>query len=429
MDTTDNWKSFARFALGLIAITVFCLLIKITHHQQSKKASPPIQASLQLPKTATPHSNVLWNKPIIHWQTFTIKANDSLSQIFTKAKLPYSTLQTILYNKIANQYLSKIKPGQTLHFDIDKQHQLKQLKYTINDQSSLLITKNQQVYNARLIEGTYTMALRFKTFTVNNSFAASSRHAGLTSHMRHQLAQIFIGTVNFSKDLHPQDRFSILYEEFYKNGAKDHPGNIIAATFQHNNKTYQAIRYAYPNAQPAYYTPKGRGVEPLFLRAPLHYKRISSRFTYHRLDPYTHRWHSHLGVDYAAHVNTPVKSIGDGHVVFDGRDAGYGNAVIIQYGHRYRALYGHLRHFAKHLHPGEYVHKGQVIGYVGETGWATGPHLHFSFYIHGIPHNYLKMHFRGNKKIPRHYRHDFLNKAKSLLAELKFYQGIEIAKN
>lgn len=169
-------------------------------------------------------------------------------------------------------------------------------------------------------------------------------------------------------------------------------------------------------------------MEARFLRAPLHYKRISSYFSYNRYDPVLHKIRPHLGVDFAAPLGTPIQSIGEGQIIFTGRDGGYGMTIKVRYGHHYLALYGHMLRFAK-LHLNKWVHKGEIIGYVGKSGWSTGPHLHFGFYINGKPQNWLAMKLPKDQSIPRKYEKPFLNTAKQLLAELHLHQDTQLASN
>ena len=203
----------------------------------------------------------------------------------------------------------------------------------------------------------------------------------------------------------------------------------MVAEFINKGQTHYAVRYTYPKNHTGYYTLDGRGVQPLFLRKPVHYKRISSYFTYRRMDPYLHVMRPHLGVDFAAKRGTPIHSIGNGRVIFCGRDHGYGNAVVIRYSRKYKTLYGHMEKFAKGLHTGQFVKRGQIIGYIGSTGWSTGPHLHFEMYVYGIPRNPLKMSFPGGKSIPASYSKRYLAYAHKMLNRFNLYQSAGFAEN
>lgn len=365
----------------------------------------------------------------IEWNKISIKRHETLSQAFKRNGIPYADLALMLKNSVAAKSLNHLNAGQVLHYTKDPDGHVNLLQVALDDINTLYITKYDTHYNTSIKTLPLTSSLLYKQGVVNHSFARAARNAGLTAGMTQQLKTIFQGSINFDKNIRKGDQFSILYKEFYLNGKHYKPGNIMAAEFKHRGKTYRAIRYTYPNNHTGYYTLDGRGVEPLFLKAPLHYKRISSFFAYRRMDPYLHRIHTHLGVDFAARTGTPIRSIGEGTVSFHGHAGGYGNAVIIRYGKKYKALYGHMQRFASNLRNHQHVNKGQIIGYVGQTGWATGPHLHFSFYVNGKAVNPLKVKFPGGKSVPKSYLDRYLAYARSINEQLNLYERPELAEN
>lgn len=363
--------------------------------------------------------------PSLAWQKVVVKKGDTLAAIFSRLKIGQGDLIRLIKQ---HKSLAALRPNETLYFQIKPPHQLFALKYPLSTAKIMMITRQDKHFAGKIYHKPVTTTLAYKSLTIHHSLSQDAKKAGLSYQMISELQTIFGGKVNFSRDIHQGDRFDFLYQEKSIDGKKYRDGDIVAAEFNHRGKVNEAIRYTYPVKHTAYYTPDGRGVEPRFLRAPLHYKRISSHFSYHRYDPVVHKVRPHLGVDFAACKGTPIKSIGDGRVVFIGRDGGYGKAVKIRYGRHYLALYGHMWHFAKiKLH--QWVHKGQIIGYVGETGWATGPHLHFGFYINGKAKNWLAMKLPAGRSIPQNYEKRFLNKAKQLLAELHLHQDTQLAAN
>lgn len=363
------------------------------------------------------------------WIEEKVEPGDSLAHLFLKVGLPYSTLESILKNKIAKQYLTNLKAKQTIYFRLNRRKKFRQLKYPIDQDRSLIVSKHNKKISARIDKKPITTKLLYKSGIVKHSLAAAAYSADLTPAMLHQLSSIFAGDIDYRRQLKPGAHFEFLYKEFYVNGKKYKPGNIAVAEFTNKEHTYQAIRYTYPINHSGYYTPDGHGVVPLFLCVPLKYKYISSGFSYHRMDPYLHVIRPHLGIDYAANIGTPIYSIGNGRVIFAGKDDGYGNAMIIRYSRKYKTLYGHMERFAKGIHAGTRVKRGELVGYVGNTGWSTGPHLHFEMYVYGIPRNPLKMHFPGGKSIPRSYEERFLVRAKQLLADLRQHTNSETTEN
>ncbi|EKD77374.1 MAG: peptidoglycan-specific endopeptidase, M23 family [uncultured bacterium] len=272
-----------------------------------------------------------------------------------------------------------------------------------------------------------TKTVAFKTATIYHSLAAAEKNAGLTKKMDVQLNKMFANQ-NIAHDIHPGDRLEVLYHEYFIGDQKDHPGHIIAAKIVGKKDDVSVIRFDAPNHHVGYYKANGQGIMPAFLRVPVHYVRIGSYFTYHRLDPILHEVRPHLGVDFDAPEGTPVKAIGDGIVVFCKQMRGYGNVLMIQYNRTYKTLYAHLEKFARPIKPHEYVRKGEVVGYVGETGWATGPHLHFAVYKNGVPVNPLTVKFPSSASVPERYRHAFFDKEDQWFNEMKLFEQARMAK-
>ncbi len=243
--------------------------------------------------------------------------------------------------------------------------------------------------------------------------------------MSNQLANIFGPRIDF-KRLQPGDHFNLIYQGQSLNNA-----TILAAEFNNRGNAYQAVRYTDSLGHSEYYDPKGQNFQATtgLLRYPVAFSRISSYFSYKRYDPVLHRVHSHPGLDLAAPRGTPIKSIGEGRVDFVGRRGGYGNAVVVSYGRNYSALFGHMSRFSSGLRRNSTVHQGQVIGYVGSTGFATGPHVHFEVHVNGVPRDPLKVTPPPARSIDTKDRLRFLQQAKSLMAELQLYQRTELAAN
>lgn len=262
--------------------------------------------------------------------------------------------------------------------------------------------------------------VQFKSSVIHHSLAQAGRAAGLPHKMLAQLNSMFANTA-ITHQLHPGAHLYVLYHEYFVNNHKDHPGNIIAAEIVNGKQHYSLVRFTTPAHRTGYYTPTGASTQPGFLRAPLHYTRISSKFSYHRMDPVVHRVHPHLGVDLTAPKGTPIKAIGDGMIVFNKKFGGYGNAIMIRYNGTYKTLYGHLEKFAKNIHPFERVHRGQIVGYVGQTGWATGPHLHYEVLKNNKPVNPLTVQMPHMASIPEKYRRLFYNESDKRLSELRLF--------
>lgn len=362
--------------------------------------------------------------------TTTVKKGDTLASIFDHLHLSAATLEEVTASSEAATHLASIRPGQKITFNISPHHELQQIIYPYNNESTLYVSSSAHGYHSEIKSKPVTIALSYKAGVVHHSFKAAALRAGLSLDLYNRLITIFEGTVDFKHGIHKGDRFAILYQEYYIDGHKEHSGKIVMAQFINSGKTHYAFRYTYPKNHTGYYTLNGHGVEPLFLKRPVqHYKRISSFFTYHRMDPYLHIMRPHLGIDFAAKRGTPIHSIGNGRVIFCGRDHGYGNAIVIRYSRKYKTLYGHMEKFAKGMHVGELVQRGQIIGYIGSTGWSTGPHLHFEMYVNGVPRDPLKLSFPGGEPVPASYSKRYLTYAHKMLNRFNLYQSAGFAEN
>lgn len=221
---------------------------------------------------------------------------------------------------------------------------------------------------------------------INSSLSAAAKKAGLSNELILQLTNIFAWDIDFATNLHHGDQFTVVYEETgIGNNSPDY--QIIAAEFVNQGRIFTAIRYKDHEGLVNYYSPEGRPMRKAFLSAPVDYVRISSGFDTHRKHPILNRIRAHKGIDYAARTGTPVKSAGDGEIIFRGRKGGYGQVMIVKHGEHYETLYAHLSGFKKGLKSGDLVKQGDVIGYIGQTGLATGPHLHYEFRVDGVHRN------------------------------------------
>ncbi|MDX1801612.1 MAG: M23 family metallopeptidase, partial [Marinobacter sp.] len=195
-----------------------------------------------------------------------------------------------------------------------------------------------------------------------------------------------------------------------------------AATFYNQNQNYSAVLYTDKDGNSDYYTPEGRSMRKAFLRTPVDFARISSSFNLHRKHPVLNTIRAHKGTDYAASTGTPIKAAGEGKIVYAGRKGGYGNAIVIQHGYNITTLYGHMNGFARGIRSGKHVKQGQVIGYVGQTGLATGPHLHYEFRVNGAPRNPVTVKLPDAAPVPKSELARFKTKTEMTLAQLETYQ-------
>jgi murein DD-endopeptidase MepM/ murein hydrolase activator NlpD len=265
--------------------------------------------------------------------------------------------------------------------------ELQELVYPLDELRSLSVRRTDDSFESTVLTAANERRTTEASGTIENSLFLDARRSGLNDRLILEFADLFGYDIDFAQDLQEGDRFSVVYEQLYKDGKKLRDGDILAAEFINNGHTYRAVRFTGPDGNRAYYTPMGQSLRKAFIRTPVDFTRISSTFTLHRWHPILHRMRAHMGTDYAAPIGTPVHASGNGHVEFIGRKGGYGNVVVLRHGAQYETVYGHLSRFQKGLRVGSPVEQGQVIAYVGMTGLATGPHLHYEFRVNGLPVN------------------------------------------
>jgi murein DD-endopeptidase MepM/ murein hydrolase activator NlpD len=362
-----------------------------------------------------------------NWHTIKIKAGDNLADIFSREGLPPQQLHQILDLGGAAHNLTTIYPGQTLRLLTDNESGLIKLEYQIDKLNVLEVRRTGNDFE---ISTTYHTPERSVTNTsgvIESSLFLAAQKAGLSDNMTMELASMFGWDIDFALDIRKGDKFVVLYDELYLEGEKVGEGHILAATFINQGKTYQAVRYTDKSGDTEYYSPDGRNMRKAFLRTPVEYTRISSGFSLGRMHPILNRIRAHKGVDYAAPIGTPVKVTANGKILFEGKKGGYGNTIIVQHGNKYSTLYGHLSRFSSSLSTGSRVRQGQVIAYVGMTGLATGPHLHYEFRIDGVHHDPLTVKLPDSEPLDKVDLADFRQKAASLIGKLDAILSVQIA--
>ncbi len=357
-------------------------------------------------------------EPQLHWEERQVKSGESLAVIFKEMELPPALLHRIVNSSATAKMLAFIKPGQTLRFGFDPDHRLVKLTLERDRVNRLEVTRTGDDFSAEEISRPVTHRIATAQGNILSSLFVDGQKAGLTDGQIMELARLFGWDIDFALELRKGDRFSVIYQESWLEGEKLSNGPILAAEFINQGKVYRAIRYTDTKGETAYYDTEGNAKRRAFIRTPVKFTRISSRFTRKRWHPVLKRWRSHKGVDYAAPEGTPVKATGNGRVTFIGRKGGYGKVIFLRHGGRYTTVYGHLSRFARGLHTGSKVKQGQVIGYVGHTGLATGPHLHYEFRINGVHRNPLTVKLPKSIRLPKKELARFRRLIQPMVAQL-----------
>lgn len=364
-----------------------------------------------------------------HTQHYTIQAGDSLSSIFLKFKLGFTELHQIVHENKFGLNFARITPGKSLVIKTDDKGNLEQLIYKRNIVETLIATRSNQGFSVELLTKDIEKRLSSTQVSITTSLFIDGKNAGLSDKLIMQIADIFAWDVDFALSLRNGDQFTAVYETEYIDGVEINTGNIIAAEFINRGKAYTAVRFEDPKGKANYYTPDGKSMRKAFLRSPVDFARISSRFNLRRRHPVLNRIRAHKGVDYAAKTGTPIKTTGNGKIIFRGHKGGYGRVIIVQHGQRYSTLYAHLSKYRGGLKKGSKVRQGQVIGYVGKSGLATGPHLHYEFRINGAHRNPLTVKLPHDRPIKKTLMADFKIQTTPLLAQLELAKKTLLAKN
>ena len=323
------------------------------------------------------------------WQLVTVQSGQTLGSLFNQLGIPAATLQRLLAEPGTKASLTHLKPGTVLGFDLPVDGQLRTLRFDRDPTHRVELSLRDGHVEQRVIERPTEVRTVVLSGEVGSSLYRSARKLGLTSSNIATLTdEIFKYDIDFNDDVGANDRFSVVVDQMWRDGELIGTGPVQAATFTVSGKLYSGFRFE-RNAKAEYFTGDGRPLKRTFIRMPIPYARLTSTFG-NRFHPILGRMRMHEGVDFAASSGTPIQAAGDARVDFVGWKGGYGRVVILDHGHGYSTLYGHMSNFGKE-HVGQRVAQGAVIGYVGMSGLATGPHLHYEFRVNGVHRNPLSI--------------------------------------
>jgi len=347
----------------------------------------------------------------------TIIAGDTLAGIFADNGLSPSTLYRLLQAGSEAKSLSRIRPGQELAMRISTEGQLDQLVLVRNRIESLRFDRKDEGFSVHVDNRTVERKKASVSGTIQSSLFVDGLESGLSDGQIMELAEVFGWDIDFALEIRAGDQFRVVFEEQYVDGEKLRNGPILAAEFVNRGRVYQAFRYENGD-RTGYYDADGRSKRRAFIRTPIKFARISSRFQPKRWHPVLKKWKAHKGVDYAAPTGTAIKATGDGKVVFRGWQKGYGRIVIVQHSNQYKTVYAHMSKFRSKVKKGSRVKQGQVIGYVGSSGWATGPHLHYEFRVNNVKRNPLTVDLPKSLPLPRNQLAKFKQEIAPLTQQL-----------
>lgn len=413
--------------IGVAGLSLFSMVAAFGTASNSAEIQAYQQTVIE--HLALPLSDSYETEGSIFVQEERIQRGDTVAALFSRLGVQDEQAFSFLRQQPETQSIFRqLRPGKVVTAKTGESGELLSLTFPLNGSAdqALIVEKREGRLHASEQPLPLSAQVMMKSGEIHSSLFGAADAIGLPDSVATQMADIFGGDIDFHRDLRRGDRFSVVYEVLYHQGQPVRIGRILAAEFVNNGKSLRAVWFESKDGQ-GYYTPEGKNLRKAFLRSPLEFSRISSGFTSARFHPILQTWRAHKGVDYAAPVGTRVRATGDGVVDFIGRQGGYGNLVVIRHQGNFTTHYAHLNGFASGIRRGARVSQGDVIGYVGKTGWATGPHLHYEFRISNVHKNPLAVALPGAPPLTPRQLADFRNNAEPLAARLDHIHGLNLA--
>jgi len=384
----DSWRPRQWLHASLVA-TLLALVASIVPGFSGRVEAEGTPALTTLSLPLPPLQRVPSERALAgDWQEVTVESGQTLGAIFTAMGVPQRTLHQILEHPGVRETLVKLHPGVTLGFQLTEQGELSAFRFDRSDREQVQLVLEAGQIHEQITEYALETRTVLVSGIVGRSLFHSARKLGLAGPVINTLTDdIFQYDIDFSRDMTANDRFSVLVEQTWRDGELIRTGPVQAAVFTSKGRPLTAVRFEH-EGKAGYFDAEGRPLKKSFIRNPIQFARLSSRFGMRR-HPVLGTMRAHKGVDYAAPTGTPIMAAGDARVVSAGWQRGYGNTVVLDHGRGYTTLYGHMLRTAK-LRRGQQVKQGEVIGYVGATGLATGPHLHYEFRVNGVHRDPLK---------------------------------------
>jgi murein DD-endopeptidase MepM/ murein hydrolase activator NlpD len=381
-----------KFRWVLVALLLPVFGVVAAFNPTSSVEPRHIKTKSVVQQITLPNAVTSLNNHAEFWQIDQIRQGDTLDSLFKRLNIRDETaIKMLTTDPRADAINTQLIPGHTLKTKTNFAGKLQQLEYEIDNETILTATLTPNGYAVSTQKLSLNIRRVLKSVTIVNSLFGATDAAGIPDQIALQLAEIFSGDIDFNEDLWPDDKFNVIYEAYYNAGELIKTGNVLAVEFTNKGKVYQAVRFGGAEGKFAYYTPEGKALHKSFLRSPVEFSRISSTFSKGRFHPILQRMRAHQGVDFAAPQGTRVKASGEGVVDFVGKKGGYGNVIVLKHKNGFSTVYGHLSAFAKGLRKGLKVAQSDIIGYVGMSGLATGPHLHYEFLVGKVHHDPLKV--------------------------------------
>lgn len=350
------------------------------------------------------------------WVTYHVKSYDNPTNIFHKVG-HQNLLKSFQENEEINKSIKTLKKGSIVRANTND-GELLDLIFTNGKNKSFVITKNGDDYKGSWKDNVFEIRQARTTFIVKNGLFYDGRKAGVANSVMKQFAKVFDWDIDFSHDVRVGDKATAIFEELYHEGDKVGNQHLLAAEFINKGREFRTIRYTYKDGKSDYFTPQGREMKKAFIRTPIEHARVSSHFNPNRFHPKLHKIRAHKGTDFSARTGTPIMATGNGVIASIGRKGGFGKTVIIKHRDGYETTYAHMSKYKKGLKVGQKVYQSDVIGYVGSTGLATGPHLHYELHQNKKPVDPMRVKLPNSMSLSKKELKDFRTKAISLVLQL-----------
>jgi murein DD-endopeptidase MepM/ murein hydrolase activator NlpD len=420
-------KAHAAVA-GLVALATATLLLLPSERVQAIRIAQeiPVELDTEFGDQNGPSAQNTSTESLF-WREERVRSGDTLTSVFKRLELDTADVHAVVQADGNTRTLSQLRIGETVAVAVGKEGELAKVKYSPSPTETYIYehADSPNSFRSQYLVETPEPMPKVRSGRISSSLFADAAAVGLSQAQIMELAGIFGWDIDFALDLRAGDTFSVLYEEQFLEGRKIGNGEILAARFTNQGTTYSAVRFVELDGAAAYYTPNGQPMRKAFLRAPLDFTRVSSDFNPKRLHPLFKTVRPHNGIDYAAPRGTPVYAAGNGKIVTAGYSNANGNYVVIQHGGKYATKYLHLDRLR--VKSGQSVKQGQVIGGVGSTGYATGPHLHYEFLVDGAHRNPRAAALPEAEPIPTRLKEPFAERSKALLAQLDSLRTDRIA--
>lgn len=365
-------------------------------------------------------------KPEAPWHTIITQKGDTLTKIFKRVGLTTNALHDLLKQTSYKKQLQRISPNQKIKLQVNHKT-LQSLIFPLTKTKQLVINQKEKHYQSKIIEVKRHKHQHYIMATIDHSLYKTALEKHIPHKIIQQLSRIFAWKIDFEKDIRRGDRFLIIFNSYYIDDKPSTTGDIIAASFTNRGTTYYAFKHVDHAGSTDYFDQDGKSLIQQFNRFPVNYSHVSSTYSLHRLHPVLHYRRMHKGIDLAAPIGTPIRAVSAGKIVKIGKNHGYGNMIKLKHSKKYVTVYAHMLRFKRGLSLGSRVHRGQVIGYVGQTGLATGPHCHFEFHIFNRPVNPATVNLPRGNPLVRQALKAFQTKARPLIAQIKLFQQANLA--